>query len=876
MSDTPRDRLAAALADRYELARELGAGGMATVYLARDVRHDRDVAIKVLHPDLGAAIGGERFLAEIKTTARLQHPHILPLLDSGAADGLLYYVMPYVRGETLRAQIERDQQLAIDDAVRVAREVADALEHAHAQGIVHRDIKPENILLQDGHALVADFGIALAVQTAGGARLTQTGLSLGTPQYMAPEQAVGDKAVGPRADLYALGAVTYEMLTGEPPHTGASAQAIVAKLLTDTVRPLTMLRPNVPPAVDAAVRRALEKLPADRFASARAFAQALATPLASTAAATAMPSAGGRPARWIRFVPWLVALASLLVALARWQSTPDAGAASAPVVRLPIPLAPTENPSFAIQGGLAISPDGQRLAYLVQDENGSRVMLRQTADLTPRVIIDHEVKDLLFSRDGSRLLYRDGFELRQLPLSGGDARRVTTLASGIQYNGLTWGNGDTLLLGSTRWVAAIATETGSLRIITPPDRRLTGRHPVLLPDRQTIVISMSDSALGPSGTLATVSLASGEIRVLPYPRLVPIAVLENTLLALDPDSSTMLALPAEAKALTTARAPVVLADNIMGDRANGPQAVVSASGTLLVLQGALLNEVVIRQTSGAEATLALPADAYLQPRFSPDGSRILLQTRRGRLLTYTRGSGAITPLGDAYRGDWMADGQRIVFMGSPNRSVFQTRRADGTGPIDTLMQDRDAAESILSPNAQWIVFRTPAARAAPNDLFAVRPRDTAAPVPVASGPSVELSAAISSDSKWLAYVSDASGRFEVYVRPFPADGPRITISQDGGAAPFWSKQGRTLYYRRGTTLLAADLGADGTIAPTRRTILDLKSVNANLGSESNRAYDVSAGEREVVFTRRVPGDTKIVLVHNWIRELHERVNSGSR
>ncbi|HTI04226.1 MAG TPA: serine/threonine-protein kinase, partial [Gemmatimonadales bacterium] len=195
-----------ALAERYRVERELGAGGMATVYLAHDLRHDRSVAIKVLHPELGAALGGERFLSEIKTTARLQHPHILPLLDSGDAGGLLYYVMPYVPGETLRARLERERQLPIDDALRIAREVADALGAAHALGIVHRDIKPENILLQGGHALVADFGIALAVQQAGGPRMTQTGLSLGTPQYMSPEQAMGERTIDARADIYALGA----------------------------------------------------------------------------------------------------------------------------------------------------------------------------------------------------------------------------------------------------------------------------------------------------------------------------------------------------------------------------------------------------------------------------------------------------------------------------------------------------------------------------------------------------------------------------------------------------------------------------------------------------------------------------------------------
>ncbi|WP_411279245.1 serine/threonine-protein kinase, partial [Gemmatimonas sp.] len=268
-------RLAEALSRSYTVIRELGAGGMATVYLAHDVKHERDVAIKVLHPDLGAALGGERFLSEIRTTARLQHPHILPLLDSGVADGLLYYVMPLVTGETLRAKLERERQLSVDDAVRIAREVASALEHAHKQGVIHRDIKPENILLQDASALVADFGIALAVQQAGGQRLTQTGLSLGTPQYMCPEQATGERVIDARSGVYALAAVTYELLAGQPPFTGPSVQAIVARLMTEEPRSLSVQRKAVPPSVDAAVLKGLEKLPADRYATAGEFAAAL-------------------------------------------------------------------------------------------------------------------------------------------------------------------------------------------------------------------------------------------------------------------------------------------------------------------------------------------------------------------------------------------------------------------------------------------------------------------------------------------------------------------------------------------------------------------------------------------------------------------------
>ena len=349
-------RLAAALADRYRIERALGAGGMATVYLAEDLKHDRKVAIKVLKPELAAVLGAERFVQEIKTTAALSHPHILPLFDSGEADGFLYYVMPYIAGETIRDRLNRENQLGVDEAVRITCEIADALDYAHRHGVIHRDIKPENLLLHDGRAMVMDFGIALAVSAAAGGRMTETGLSLGTPHYMSPEQATAEREITARTDIYSLASVLYEMLAGEPPHIGNSAQAIIMKIVTEDATPVTRLRKAVPANVAAAVAKSLERLAADRFESAKAFGDALKD---RNFATTSMPVAHAAAAT----SRWRLALIGGLAAGA------VTGAAAMLLLR-PAPQAGGEinrdQLTFSGQATRpAISPDGRRIAYVV-------------------------------------------------------------------------------------------------------------------------------------------------------------------------------------------------------------------------------------------------------------------------------------------------------------------------------------------------------------------------------------------------------------------------------------------------------------------------------------------------------------------------------
>ena len=358
-----RIRLHNALSDRYQIERELGQGGMATVYLARDLRHERRVAVKVLRPELAAVIGADRFLQEIKTTANLQHAHILPLHDSGVADNLLYYVMPFVEGESLRDLLNREKQLEIPLAIDLTRQVASALHYAHGKGVIHRDIKPENVMIHDGQALVADFGIALAVSSAANSsRMTETGMSLGTPQYMSPEQAMGDRELNARSDIYSLGAMLYEMLAGDPPYTGSTAQAIVAKVITEKAVPVTAHRDTVPAHVALAIQKSIAKLPADRFHSAAEFAEALVNPRLTehmtALTAVSRPAPRGK-ARWI----W-PALAAVFAGVAAWALLLRPGPPPAPVSRYGLLLPPGQEHQRHAWPTFGIAPHGAWLAYV--------------------------------------------------------------------------------------------------------------------------------------------------------------------------------------------------------------------------------------------------------------------------------------------------------------------------------------------------------------------------------------------------------------------------------------------------------------------------------------------------------------------------------
>ena len=438
-------RLNAALAGRYRVEREVGRGGMATVYLADDIKHERKVALKVLKPELAAVVGAERFLVEIKTTANLQHPHILPLFDSGEADGFLFYVMPLVEGESLRERLDRERQLPVDEAVRIATGVAEALDYAHRHGVIHRDIKPDNVLIHDGQPVISDFGIALAVGVIGGDRLTETGLTPGTPHYMSPEQATGDDAAGPATDTYALGCVLHEMLLGEPPYTGITPQATLGKIISGEPESVTAQRKSVPANVDAAISKALEKLPADRFASAQDFAKALADPGFRHGELAVPGLAGGGP--WNRLSVAMTVVAVLFALTTGWA------------LLRPEPTAPVERFESAFREGQApigpfeLTPDGSALVYVGPGASGdgSQLWIRAWNELGARPIPGTEgARPAHFSRfalspDGREVVFIEALggtglagPLRVVPLAGGPSRTLAEAALSAGWSDDGW------------------------------------------------------------------------------------------------------------------------------------------------------------------------------------------------------------------------------------------------------------------------------------------------------------------------------------------------------------------------------------------------------------------------------------------------------
>jgi len=876
-----------ALADRYRVERELGTGGMATVYLAYDVRHDRRVALKVLKPELAAVIGGERFLAEIKTTANLQHPHILPLFDSGQVDGTVFYAMPFIDGESLRDRLKREKQLPVDTALRIATEVADALEYAHRHGVIHRDIKPENILLHGGHAQVADFGIALAASNTAGSRITETGMSLGTPTYMSPEQAIGDRTIDGRSDVYSLGATTYEMLAGDPPYVAGTAQAIIAKVLTERAPSVRVARPSVSANVDAAIARALEKLPADRFATALQFSEALnqrASTTASTAAGAPARAAIATRQRPLAYVAAAIAVMAVGAAWVGGRASRNAGspASEPPVIRAILDLPAGERVYDALSGAtVALSPKGDMMAYTSQGAGGFRTFIRRTSELAPRSLTDGNNvtvagRNLAFSPDGHWLAFTEGNELKKVSVEGGQVANVKALGIAVPY-GLAWIGNDTIVAGSYQGMEAVSLSTGSSTMIGLKDStsvRIGERWPVAVPGGRYIAFTLANTP-AEAQRLAILDTRTRTVVAHDVPAAVPLGFLDGQLVYVS-TSGTIMAVPFDVETRKPAGESIPLEDGVVFDPTGGTKAALSASGTLLYLKGrAEYQPVLVSPTSGVPTPLLSELHLYANPRFSPDGNRVAITVSNPRssdIWIYDIPRNTFTQLtteGANVRPEWTPDGKRVVFRSEQSGKVgIWWRPADASTPAEALYDPPyEPFEAIVSPDSKWLIYRTAPGSVYSRDILAVPMQGERKMLPLVVSPATEQQPRLSPDGKWLSYQSNETGRFEIYVRPFPENGARVRVSTEAATEPLWNRAGTALYYRDGLGQIVevkVTTGAGLSIGAHRVVVS-----GDYLTDASHASYDVGPDGRFLLL-KRAGADAQTIVVHNWGRELREK------
>jgi serine/threonine protein kinase/Tol biopolymer transport system component len=872
----------------YTIERELGAGGMATVYLAHDKRHGRKVAIKVLHAELAAVLGAERFLQEIRVTANLQHPHILGLIDSaivaeGELQGRPYYVMPFIRGESLRERLNKEQQLPVSDAVRIATEIASALDYAHREGVVHRDIKPENILLHDGSAIVADFGIALAVTQAGGARMTQTGLSLGTPSYMSPEQAMGERTITARSDIYSLGAVTYEMLAGEPPFTGPTVQAIVARVMTEEPRPLTASRRNVPPHVAAAVARALEKIPADRFASAHEFSEALHNP-SFTPAATSAPVARDRNSRRLLWALYGAgALLVLMTAGAIWGWMRPAPPKQ--VVRYALVFDSTEAMAASVWGRLDLSPDGSRVAYVGGPRSQLLIRSRNQLHASPIAGTERAINPF-FSPDGQRVGFLSGGNLQLVSLNGGS--RITVTDSLVGLAGASWGpdgfiyvdgRGDVGLVrvaakaaAVPEWFTRLDTASGEFDH-TSPDALPNGKGVLF-----TVAFRGKDAAgTGTSYAIAVADISSGTHRVLVrdamYARYAPSGHLLYVM-----NNRTLMVVPFDQNSMKITGEPTVVTEGLSRGVVGSSDLAVSKTGTLMYATstGERKRELVwVTRDGKVQSVDPAWAEDFRSPALSPDGKRLAVEIGLAEIWIKHLDRGPSIKLTVDERislyPTWTPDGRSVTFFSNTGAAALWTKRADGSAAATLQLRERrNPFSPRWSPDGKWLVYQTRIGSSGSGDILGIRPGIDTAPVPLVATRFTEIAPAISPDGRWLAYSSNESGQDEIYVVPFPNTGAaKWAVSTHGGTEPLWSHGGGELFYRDpANTLMAVEVSTTPTFSAGRSAALFSAVGFVRFGGSPQ--YAVAPDDRRFLMIRPLATNApyeQLIVVDNWFEEL---------
>jgi serine/threonine-protein kinase len=806
------DKLSAALSDRYRIERELGQGGMATVYLAHDLKHDRQVAIKVLRPELAAMIGSERFLQEIRVTARLRHPHILPLYDSGAVDNVLYYVSPLVEGGSLKARLERDGKLPTTEAVRIARDVADALDFAHQHGVIHRDIKPDNILLEAGHAVIADFGIARAVSAAGADRMTQAGVSVGTPTYMSPEQASGELEIDGRADIYGLGVVLYEMLSGKPPFSGQTLQALMAAVLTREATPLPE-SPDVPPELSKAVSKAMAKKPSDRFASAREFSQALGV----HEEPQALAANSARRTRVLAFAG-LGALA-LIFWLTSHRSRPPARASATRLAQITSDEAVEEWPAWSPDGKRLVfsrTEGGYRNLFLKSYPGGEETQLTkgQRDDIQPAWSPDGKTIALVRSNTASGKLepsdvlgWYDGGDVWKVDVASG---QEALLVSGA-FNPSWSPDGahlavDAGISGAHRIWVTDANGRNSRQVTNDSSEVVVHMSPDWSPDGKRLVFRRLQQQ---KSDIVVVDLATGRTTWVTHDDVVDVNP------AWSPSGRFIYFSSLRGGGLNLWRVAV----SPTGEPRSSPEQLTTGAGDDLEISIAPDGKRLAFSIFRIEADLwRLPIDP-VTGRTTGQAEQVIATTRVES------------------RGAWSPDGKTIAFNSDRNGDMNLWLHSEGESDRQITHGPGGDYQPNWSPDGKVLAFFS--SRSGRNDIWTVQVADGALKR-LTSDSGIHINPFFSPDGKYIAYHEDRDGRFQLWV--MNADGSnQHQLSSDGAAGHFvrWSADGKSIIFRAeppgGTQILSVNVetgaatrlpdvagGAHISFSPDHSHILDVK------------------------------------------------------